>query len=70
MTSLDSHVPEHSFIRREKKSVQPWITSSIKKSIRKQKKLYKEHTLNPSDISSQRYRDYKSCLQRLIRNCK
>ena len=70
LTSLDNHGPEHSFTRRGKKSVQPWVTSSIKQCIRKQKKLYKEQTLNPSDISSQRYRDYRSCLQRLIRNCK
>ena len=70
LTSFNNHAPERTITKKVKKSVQPWITTSIKKCICKQKRLCKEQTLNPCDISSQRYKDYRSCLQRLIRNCK
>ena len=51
--------------------MQPWVSNSIKKCIVKQKRLDKDTIVNSHCISIvDSYKKYKSCLQRLIRNCK
>ena len=71
VTSLDKYASECSVLKKCRKSVQPWVTSSIKKCLNKQKILYKNSIENKQDGNlRKKYKDYRSCLQQLLRNCK
>ena len=70
-TSLDQHAPEKSITKHGKKSVQPWVTSCLKKCISKQRKLFKHHLSQPSNTEYlSTYKQYKTCLQRALRGAK
>ena len=66
--SIDQHAPEKTLkVGRNSMIRDPWITNGIIKSLRHQKQLYKEMLISKTDVSTFRYRDYRNCLQRLIR---
>ena len=71
MSSLDKQCPEKKVIKKGRKSFQPWISKGIKKSISKQRMLYKFYLENKSDMSNmEKYKNYKKVLQRTIRQTK
>ena len=71
MNTIDDCAPERPVKRKTTKTSQPWITSGLKRCIKKQCELYKTHLEAPADDSKlSTYKKYKACLQRVIRNCK
>ena len=71
LASLDNHYPERTVQKRGSKSVQPWNTKGLRKSITKQRSLYKTFVQNRSDaLHSEIYKKYKQCLQKTLRYAK
>ena len=69
MTSINEHAPERERRISSKKIVRdPWITTSLMKSLTKQKKLYKEMLTHKTDHSKQKYTEYRNTLKRLLRH--
>ena len=71
MNTMDECVPEKPVRKKTPKVNQPWVTSGLKRCIKKQRELYKSY-LEASANGEKResYKKYKACLQRVIRNCK
>ena len=57
-------------LKGNKKREDPWITKGIKRSIVKQKKLYKESITNVATGKTSEYKLYKARLQNIIRKSK
>ena len=71
LASLDNHCPERTVQKHGSKSVQPWITKGLCKSITKQRSLYKIFVQNRSGaLHSEIYKKYKQCLQKALRYAK
>ena len=69
MTTIDEFAPETEKKINHKKIVRdPWITTSLMKSLTKQKKLYKEMLTHKTEYSKQKYREYRNTLKRLLRH--
>ena len=45
----------------------PWITTGILRSLKRQKQLYKEMLQSKTNVSTFRYKSYRNCLQKIIR---
>ena len=68
ITSIDKHAPERILkIGRKSMIRDPWITTGILRSLKRQKQMYKEMLLSKTDVSTYRYRSYRNCLQKIIR---
>ncbi len=48
----------------------PWLTSGILKSIKQKYKLFQKAKVNLNDSDWQRYKTYRNCLTKIIRNAK
>ena len=69
MTTIDEFAPEKEKRINYKKIVRdPWITTSLMKSLTKQKKLYKEMLTHKTDYTKQKYREYRNTLKKLLRH--
>ena len=69
MTTIDEFAPEKVKRINYKKLVRdPWITASLMKSLTKQKKLYKEMLTHKTEYYTQKYREYRNTLKRLLRH--
>ena len=69
--AIDECAPEKPVKRRPTRENQPWITSGLKKCVRKQRELYKTYLEASANIRhKEAYKKYKACLQKVIRNCK
>ena len=71
MKVMDIHAPECCVRKKHKKSVQPWVNKGIKRCLQKQRQLYSQWLAERSNtVLQDKYRSYKSCLQKLLRNVK
>ena len=70
-SSLDKHAPVKTKTILKGKLDEPWISQSLKRSIKKQQTLYRK-TLKPtcSDIDRTKYLNYRQVLTKLKRSCK
>ena len=69
--AIDECAPEKPVRKRPTRENQPWITSGLKRCIRKQRELYKSYLEASANIQNKEaYKKYKACLQKVIRNCK
>ena len=69
ITAIDRHAPEKEKRINYKKIVRdPWITTSLMRSLTKQKKLYKEMLESKTEQSKQKYKQYRNTLKRLLRH--
>ena len=69
MKTIDEYAPEKEKRINHKKIVRdPWITTSLMKSLTKQKKLYKEMLTTKTEQSKQKYKECRNTLKRLLRH--
>ena len=68
ITSLNKHAPEKLIKERPKKNNTPWMTSGLKHSILKSKKLYGKALLDPACLP--KYKDYMTILRKCKRRLK
>ena len=69
--SIDIHAPETTpKIGRRSIIRDPWITNGILRSLKRQKRLFREMLLTKTDVSTFRYRSYRNSLQNIMRNSK
>ena len=57
-------------IRSDRLVRDPWITKGLTTSLKKQKLLYKHYLKNKDDVSTNRYKNYRNLLRKLIRRSK
>ena len=71
MNAIDECAPEKPVRKKPTRESQPWITSGLKRCIKKQCELYKSYLEASANIQKKEaYKKYKACLQKVIRNCK
>ena len=64
IASIDTHAPEKTLKLGRKSLIRdPWITTGILRSLKRQKHLYKEMLQSKTDVSTFSYRSYCNCLQ-------
>ena len=69
--TIDKYAPERTTLAKNKGHNEPWVTPGINKSLKKQRLLYKDLIKsNVATCKSIKYKDYKRCLQRIIRASK
>ena len=70
LKTIDKYASEKK-VKKNEKSVQPWISKGLLKCIRKQKSLYSKSFCRQGSIQDkQNYTEYKSLLQKVIRKAK
>ena len=68
IASIDTHAPEKTLRLGRKTLIRdPWITTGILRSLKRQKHLYKEMLQSKTNVSTYRYKSYRNCLQKIIR---
>ena len=70
ITSLDNHAPVKESHARSKRNHLPWITKGIKRSISKQKLLYKISLETNNILGVEKYKNYRNSLAKLKRASK
>ena len=69
MTNIEKHAPEKERKVNYNKIIRdPWITTSLMKSLSKQKRLYKEMLTTKTDHAKKKYTDYRNTLKKLLRH--
>ena len=69
--TIDEVCPQKEFrIRQDKLVRDPWITKGLQNSLRKQKSLYKEQLKSNNPVSTNRYKNYRNLLKRILRHSK
>ena len=71
LKKLDAYAPERTVLRKPLKHSEPWVTSGIKNSLRKQRLLYKKiNTCHVTTCNRDFYKQYRNSLQRVLRTSK
>ena len=71
MDILDDHIPVIEKTIPVKKMVsEPWLTKGLRKCNKKQLKLYKKAIKSGNNDLREKYKNYRSTLQKIKRNCK
>ena len=71
LKTVDAYVPEQTVLRKPSKHSEPWATSGIKNSLRKQRLLYKKiNTCHVTTCNRAFYKHYRNSLQRVLRASK
>ena len=67
--SIDKHAPEKERKVSYNRIIRdPWIITSLMKSLTKQKRLYKELLTTKTDQAKQKYTNYRNTLKKLLRH--